>query len=340
MSVFVRQGNQWVVSQKINESGSINDYLQSLGYDHNQFYSYMNFEQPYDYDNNSDSIQCVCLKVMTDHIICVITNPGRTSLSDAEVNYYMKDFDFSREYSLYSLESDLDSAIKEHNYSIKFVADTLGIPFSPQDSVLYSSALKYNFIFDNGFLVDYEIADGFNREAHELKDNGSWIYQSIESHALKYYGSNDKEITKEINIQANAFYNLPNAVNNQYLQNFMNSDGSYNYKMLLVTKYQGSEYGQGLSYEDCKCICHDELTFEGNSEEGLDTLSTYRYRDYLLSFDKQGNLHSCKYSNKSSVNHNSQSQSCSPMPSNSGCMFILFSALCFVITAAVLIFSF
>ena len=89
MSVFVRQGNQWVVSQKINESGSINDYLQSLGYDHNQFYSYMNFEQPYDYDNNSDSIQCVCLKVMTDHIICVITNPGRTILSDADVNYYM-----------------------------------------------------------------------------------------------------------------------------------------------------------------------------------------------------------------------------------------------------------
>lgn len=141
MSVFVRQGNQWVVSQKINESGSINDYLQSLGYDHNQFYSYMNFEQPYDYDNNSDSIQCVCLKVMTDHIICVITNPGRTILSDADVNYYMKDFDFSREYSLYSLESDLDSAISEHNYSIKFVADALGIPYSPQDNILYSSAL-------------------------------------------------------------------------------------------------------------------------------------------------------------------------------------------------------
>jgi hypothetical protein len=252
----------------------------------------------------------------------------------------MKDFDFSREYSLYSLESDLDSAITEHNYSIKFVADALGIPYSPQDNILYSSALKYNFIFDNGFLVDYEIADDFNREAHELKDNGSWIYQSIESHARNYYGSNDKEIIKEINIQANAFYNLPNGVNNHYLQNFMNSDESYNYKMLLVTKYQGSEYGQGLSYEDCKCICHDELTFEGNSKEGLDTLTTYRYRDYLLSFDNRGNLHSCKYSNNSSVNHNSQSKSSSPQPSNSGCMFTLISALFFVIMAAALIVSF
>jgi len=336
MSVFVRQGNQWVVSQKINESGSINDYLKSLGYDHNQFYSYMNFEQPYDYDNNSDSIQCVCLKVMTDHIICVITNPGRTILSDADVNYYMKDFDFSQEYSLYSLESDLDSAIAEHNYSIQFVADTLGIPYSPKDNVLYSSALKYNFIFDNGFLVDYEIADGFNREAHELKNNGSWIYQSIESHAKKYYGSNDKDITKEINIQANAFYNLPNGVNNQYLHDFMNMDGSYNYKMLLVTKYPG----QGLSYEDCKCICRDELKFEGNSEEGLDRLATYRYRDYLLSFDHKGNLHFCKYSSNSSSNHSSQSNNSSPQPSNSGCMLSLISVLCFLIMTAALIVSF
>ena len=340
MSVFVRQGNQWVVSQKINESGSINDYLQSLGYDHNQFYSYMNFEQPYDYDNNSDSIQCVCLKVMTDHIICVITNPGRTILSDADVNYYMKDFDFSREYSLYSLESDLDSAISEHNYSIKFVADALGIPYSPQDNILYSSALKYNFIFDNGFLVDYEIADGFNREAHELKDNGSWVYQSIESHARNYYGTNDIDIVNEINIQANAFYNLPNGVNNQYLQDFINPDGSYNYKMLLVARYQGSQYEQGISYKECKCVCHDELKFEGNSEEGLDTLASYRYRDYLLSFDDRGNLHSCKYSFNSSVNRNSPSNSSSPNSSNSGCMFALISVLGFMMMVVAIIVAF
>ncbi|MBR2192558.1 MAG: hypothetical protein IJ910_04510 [Bacteroidaceae bacterium] len=336
MSVFVKQGNQWVVSQNVNESGSINDYLQSLGYDHNQFYSYMNYNQPYDFDN-SDSINCVCLKVMTDHIICVITNPGRTVLLDSEVRHYMKDFNFTQAYSLYSLESDLDSAIKEHNYTIQFVADTLGIEYSPQDSVLYSSRLKYNFIFENGFLVDYEIADGFNREARDLKENASWIYQSIETHAQNYHGTNNSDVIKEINIQANAFYNLPNGINNQYLQDFMNPDGSYNFKMLLVTKYQGTEYGQGLSYEECKCICHNELKFEGNSEEGLDTLATYRYRDYLMSFDNRGHLHSCEYNYISLGSKSSHSNSNSPQLSNSGCMLTIISALCFLMTVAALI---
>lgn len=334
MSVFVKQGNLWVVSKKVNESGSINDYLQSLGYDHNQFYSYINFDQPYDYDNNSDGIQSVCLKVMTDQIVCVITNPGRTILSDAEVRHYMKDFDLTQEYSLYSFERDLDSAIVEHNYSIQFVAETLGIPYSPKDNVLYSSRLKYNFFFENGYLVDYEIADGFNREARDLKNTASWLYESIESHARCYHGVNDDAIVKEVNIQAHAFYNLPEGVKNHFLPDFENPDGSYNYKMLLVAKYQGSAYEQGLSYEECKCICHNELTFEGNSEEGLDKLVNYQYRDYLLSFDNNGNLHSCEYINSSSMQKNALANDNSLKPTGSGCMFALMSALCFIMILA------
>ena len=162
MSTFVKQGNQWVVKEGISENSSINDCLLALGYNHNQFYSYTNYILPYSYDENGDNILNVCLKVMTEDIICVMTSPGRKSLTDADVQHYMQDFDYSLEYSLYSMESDLDSAIDEHNYTIQFVADTLGIPYSPDDKVLYSSKLKYNFIFDGGYLVGYEIADGLN----------------------------------------------------------------------------------------------------------------------------------------------------------------------------------
>ena len=41
----------------------------------------------------------------------------------------------------------LDDAIAEHNYSIQFVAEALGLPYSPDDKILYSSRFKYNFIF-------------------------------------------------------------------------------------------------------------------------------------------------------------------------------------------------
>ena len=232
MSVFYKQGDQWVVKQGVSDNASINDCAKAMGYEHNQFYSYTNYNQPYDYDTNSDGILCVCLKVMTEDIICVVTNPGRTTLTDAEVRRYMQDFNFSFDYSLYTMESDLDEAIAEHNYSIQFVAEALGIPYSPDDKILYSSKFKYNFIFEGGYLVGYEIADSYNREAHELKDSGSWLFQKMESHAERYHGSND-DVIREINIQAKAFYNLPAGMHNQFLPEFVNADDSYNFKMLL-----------------------------------------------------------------------------------------------------------
>lgn len=333
MSVFYKQGDQWVVKQGVSDNASINDCAKAMGYEHNQFYSYTNYNQPYDYDTNSDGILCVCLKVMTEDIICVVTNPGRTTLTDAEVRRYMQDFNFSFDYSLYTMESDLDEAIAEHNYSIRFVAEALGIPYSPDDKILYSSKFKYNFIFEGGYLVGYEIADSYNREAHELKDSGSWLFQKMESHAERYHGSND-DVIREINIQAKAFYNLPAGMNNQFLPEFVNADDSYNFKMLLVAKYEGTENEEGINYDDCKCICHNELKFDSNVDEGLDKLTKYRYREYILTFDDKGNLRSCEYNQNSSSTNDNHQESKSLQPSSSGCMVTLMSAIC-IMTMAV-----
>ena len=333
MSVFYKQGDQWVVKQGVSDNASINDCAKAMGYEHNQFYSYTNYNQPYDYDTNSDGILCVCLKVMTEDIICVVTNPGRTTLTDAEVRRYMQDFNFSFDYSLYTMESDLDEAIAEHNYSIQFVAEALGIPYSPDDKILYSSKFKYNFIFEGGYLVGYEIADSYNREAHELKDSGSWLFQKMESHAERYHGSND-DVIREINIQAKAFYNLPAGMNNQFLPEFVNADDSYNFKMLLVAKYEGTEKEEGINYDDCKCICHNELKFDSNVDEGLDKLTKYRYREYILTFDDKGSLRSCEYNSNSSSTNDNHQESKSLQPSSSGCMVTLMSAIC-IMTMAV-----
>lgn len=330
METFVKRGNQWIAVEGINENSSINDCLKTLGYDHNQFYSYTNFDLPYTYDENDDNIFTVCLKVLTDEIICVLACPRRKSLTDTDVYHYMKDFDFSRAYDYYAMESDLDSAIAEHNYSIDFVAGALGVPYSPDDKILYSSRLKLNFIFEGGYLAGYEIADGYNKEAHDLKNNGSWIFEQIESYAQKYHSSNNDDLIREINIQSKGFYNLPSGVNNEFLPEFANADGSHNYMMLLVAKYKGTEYEQGIDYEDCKCICHNELKFVGNDEDGLDKISKYRYRDYIISFDEKGRFLSCEYSRNSSASQKEFTNNKSTASSGSGCMLSIISLLCFM----------
>lgn len=294
MSVFIKKENQWHLCENMKENGSINDDLEELGYDHNQFYSYTDYHKTYDDETRDDNIFAVCLKVMSEEIICVIANKGRTSLMDEEVRDYMQNFDFKSQYSLYTLESDLDSAIAERNYTIKFVAEALGLPYSPNDKMLYSDKFKYNFFFEGGVLTGYEIADGYNKEVHELKESSPSFYELIEKHARSYHGSNEIDIVREINIQAKAYMNIPGGVRNEFFYSFQNSDNSFNKAMLLVTKYQSTEYELCLNYDECKCVCHNELVFEGERAEGFDKILRYTYRDYILSFDDRGRFLSCK----------------------------------------------
>lgn len=293
MSVFIKKGNQWIVCENIKPNASINDCLEALGYDNNQFYSYTDYHQTYDDEQRNDNIFSVCLKVMTDEIICVIANEGRKVLTDDDVSQYMKNFDFKSQYSLYTLESNLKMAIALRNYSISFVADALGLSYSPDDKVLYSEKFKYNFFFEGGILTGYETADGYNREAHELRESSPGFFELIEKHARSYHGTNENDIVREINIQAKAYENLPGGVRNEYFYDFQNADKSFNMAMLLVTKYQKSQYELYLNYEDCKCVCHNELIFDSESVAGLDRILKYKYRSYILSFDEKGRFLSC-----------------------------------------------
>ena len=148
MSVFIKKGNQWIVCENIKPNASINDCLEALGYDNNQFYSYTDYHQTYDDEQRKDNIFSVCLKVMTEEIICVIANEGRKVLTDDDVSQYMRNFDFKSQYSLFSMEDDLKMAVALRNYSIDFVANALGLSYSPNDKVLYSEKFKYNFFFE------------------------------------------------------------------------------------------------------------------------------------------------------------------------------------------------
>lgn len=307
MSVFIKKDNQWVECKEIKEGGSTNDDLMALGYEHNQFYSYTNYNQPHNYGDDCDDILSVCFKVMTEDIICVIASPGRKTLTETEVCYYMQDFDFAHEYSRYSMECDLDSAIAERNFTIQFVAEALELTYSLDDKVLYSNKFGYTFFFERGILVGYEITDGYNREAHDLKDSSPSFYELIEKHARSYHGTNENDIVKEINIQAKAYENIPGGVRNEYFYDFQNSDKSFNMAMLLIAKYQNTEYELCLNYEDCKCICHNELIYDGESVEGLDRILKYKYRSYVLSFDDKGRFLSCQSGKQDNISLGSAS---------------------------------
>lgn len=293
-TVFVKEGQKWVIAQGIPDNPSTNDILKVLGYEPNQYYSYFN-NNIYRKTGSLRDTPTVCFKVMTDNIICVITNDGRINLTNEYLQNYLKDFDFKNEYNLYSMERDLDTAIFERNFSIQFVAEALELQYSPTDKMLHSHRYNYNFFFEDGYLVRYEISDGYNREAKELKQRNYNLFQAIELHAKKYHGNNDVAIINEINIQSKAMMNIPSMIKNPFLQEFQNYDGTYNYQMLLVTKYQNTQYEQKICYKDCKCICHNELHYEGIKEEGFDKYIIYKYRDYYLTFYENGEFYSVEY---------------------------------------------
>jgi hypothetical protein len=81
------------------------------------------------------------------------------------------------------------------------------------------------------------------------------------------------------------------------------------------------------------------LKFEANTEEGLDKLAKYRYRDYILTFDEKGQFVSCEFSEQKSNTSTSSSKSNRiSQSSSSGCMITLLLMMAGVLSLVSVVF--
>ena len=138
-NVFVKLGTNYILKEK-EWKGSINGVCAKLGYDTNQFYTYF----PSD-DGIKSDINYICFEIFTRDIVCVLCEDNVYELKEQDINNFLKDFDFSRIYSVYNRDTDLSEGIKRKNLNINFLAKALRIAYNKNstDTVLISDIFKY-----------------------------------------------------------------------------------------------------------------------------------------------------------------------------------------------------
>ena len=134
-----------------------------------------------------------------------------------------------------------------------------------------------NLFFIDGRLVSMQSSDGLNEWARHWKNLNATFFSNYEKEARVYWGNNIGQVIKEINMQADAFASIPNAMNNEFTPLHTNDFGNINFAMLKVC-----HYSYDIDLTAFKFINH------GRYKELQPNI--FRVQDFIYQFDFKGNL--------------------------------------------------
>tara|TARA_B100000953_G_scaffold283958_1_gene263354 strand:- start:93 stop:1016 length:924 start_codon:yes stop_codon:yes gene_type:complete len=272
---FVPKGNNYESIDVDIEPKSINNIVKFIGYNSDQFYTYS------DYDNKNSKIVVIILKIFTDDIICVLTDDTVTSISKKEVQNYLTGFDVKEEFSSYDIESTLKDGIENKSLTKQFLSEVFQKDISGNSIII--NQIGYELHFTNDILSSFNPSDGLNKWAKMWKNEYPSTFRKYNEAASRYWDDENK-ILNEINKQADAFSNVPNGYQNEYIPLHTNPDGTINFKMLLVTHYT-----KDITLKEFKELNHGryELSNEFNDKDNYKR-TTYRLNNTLYTFDENG----------------------------------------------------
>ncbi len=281
--VFVPVDGKYVVKELNLEKNSINNISIALGFNKQEFFNYM------DYDKyKAGDIQGVIFKNFSEQIICVLTKDSKSTLSQSEVDWYLENFKFKKEFDSYGVESSLDDGIKASSLSTKFFQSIYpDLQVAENGSTIFSR-IGYELHFNQGKLVKFSSSDGLGKWGKYVKSSMPNTYDKLKKNATKHWGTNSEMVNHEINVQADALVVTPELSNNEYLAFHRDNSGVVNYKLLMVAHYDDT-----ITLKDFKNITKGrrELVNEFNASDGY-KLTTYQVNKCLFTFNEKGELQS------------------------------------------------
>lgn len=275
---FVPKENGYVSVEIKVEKKSINNICKFLGYNSEEFYTYN------DFDLKDSKVFIVIFKSFSDKIICVLTEDTVESIEQKDVDNYLINFNLKDDFDSYDVESTLEDGVKNKSLSKEFLSEVFNNPISDNDSFV-AVKIGYELHFKNGVLYSYNPSDGLNKWAKSWKNEMPERYRKYYNEASQYQ-TNETDILKELNAQADAFANTPDGVRNEYIKFHTNDNGIVNYKMLLV-----GHYNQTMNIDEFKLINKGryELSNEFNDQDNYKR-TTFRVNKGLYTFDENGKL--------------------------------------------------
>ena len=275
---FVPKEDGYVPVEIKVEKKSINNICKFLGYNSEEFYTYN------DFDLKNSKVFIVIFKSFSDKIICVLTEDTVESIEQKDIDNYLVNFNLKDDFDSYDVASTLEDGVKNKSLSKEFLSEVFNNPISDNDSFV-AVEIGYELHFKNGVLTSYNPSDGLNKWAKSWKNEMPERYRKYYNEASRYQ-TNEMDILKELNAQADAFANTPDGVMNEYIKFHTNNSGIVNYKMLLV-----AHYNQTMNIDEFKLINKGryELSNEFNDQDNYKR-TTYRVNKGLYTFDEKGKL--------------------------------------------------
>lgn len=224
---------------------SINAISEHLGYHPDQVYSY------YEGQESKSDISNVIVEVFSRNIVFVLTKDTVTKLDKKRVDNYLRNFTVKNVFNSYTSESILEDGIENKSLKIGFLARVLNIEDPEQNGMIFVESLGLYLFFIDGYLVNFQSSDGLNEWAKFWKDRNTNLFSSYEKTAKLYWGNDINKVIEEINIQADSWAKIPQAMDNEYITLHKTKFGTVNFTMLLVC-----HYNHGLSFYDFTTINH------------------------------------------------------------------------------------
>ena len=250
---------------------SINGITEHLGYHSDQAHGY------FDLAEEDSGITNVIVEIFSNNIIFILTKDTVTKLKKSTVDRYMRNFNLNKVFNSYITESILEDGVENSSLKIDFLSKVLNIEEPEQDGMFYAASIEYYLFFVNGILVSFQSADGLNEPAKDWKQSSPVFFRDLEKVTKLYWGNNLSSVINEINLQAEAYTNVPFIMKNGFLELHKTKHGTINFVMLLVC-----HYSYKISFEDFAIINHGRY-FK------LDT-DKYLVDRFIYEFDQFGNL--------------------------------------------------
>ncbi|WP_439585386.1 hypothetical protein [Dyadobacter bucti] len=274
--IFIQNGDSFSELTEKPENGSINGIAIHLGYHPDQVHTYWG-----EFDLEAD-IQQIVLEVFTKKIVFVLTKTTVKTLRKSMVDQFMKKFNWVEEYDSVKVEDILQEGIANSSLNIDFLARVLFISEPEDTGVFYVGKIGKYLYFNNGFLTDYNSADGLNTWARSWKEINPDFIGLYENAARKHWGDNHQKVYDEINLQAEAYANVPGGLLNEFIPLHKTGLDTVNFVMLMVC-----HYGATVTLEEFKVLNHGR--YVELAEDAFD-LRSFQLGVFKYTFLSSGNL--------------------------------------------------
>jgi hypothetical protein len=208
------------------EKGSINDCIEKIGFPPNHIYTIHSFD--------SNKISVLGFKTLTKSLVFVLAE-NRTKISFTDVSKAVKGIDWDFEYSDLNVEDILQEGIDYENFDLDFVKSIVDL--TKEDKDLYKSQkLGLYLQFEKGILKAFTSSEWENSSTKWLKNINQNMVESMVREA-KQHQRNEIEAMQEVNNQAKALMNVPEAMKNEFLPLHKNGNGNFNFYNLVIAHY-------------------------------------------------------------------------------------------------------